>query len=411
MARKSGNDRGVFQRKDRAGWWVQVFVNGRARTFRCDTKSQAKALHGRLRAEIREKKFFPEQFESKKDLTVRAWIRRYLDGCSNRGVGNEERYGRRWSLLLGGRLLREVTTEELRRIQTNMRARRVRLEMLRKQGKKPKGKGWKDATINRHFSFLRHVLMLAMKEGWISRNPVSGIRFFPEVNRTRFLNEDELTRLKNVMASEDWHLVAFAIETGLRQGEQFSLRWDCVDLENGVLTLPMPKGGKTRHVPLSEGAKVILRSLDSFLSSPFVFPGLRGKDRPLDARAFERRAYEPALRKAGIQGVCWYTLRHTAASRRIMAGVDLVTVKEIMGHRDIETTLRYAHLAPEHLKDGVNRGSLFQSSVKNETGTLTAAITKEEGETEASVQPIDFVARPTGLEPVTPRSVVWCSIH
>ena len=83
-------------------------------------------------------------------------------------------------------------------------------------------------------------------------------------SRTRFMNEDELTRLKNVMASEDWDLVAFAIKTGLRQGEQFTLRWDCVDLENGVLTLSMPKGGKTRHVPLSEGAKEILRPLNSF---------------------------------------------------------------------------------------------------------------------------------------------------
>lgn len=301
MARKCGHDRGVFQRKDREGWWVQVFVNGRAKTYKCDTKSQAKALHGRLRAEVREKKFFPEQFENKKDLTVRAWIRCYLDGCSNRGVGNEERYGRRWSLLLGGRLLRGVTTEELRRIQTNMRARRLRLETQRKQGKRLKGKGWSDATIDRHFAFLRHVFILAMKEDLISRNPVSGIQFFPEVNRTRFLNEDELTRLKNVMASKDWHLVAFAIETGLRQGEQFSLRWDCVGLENGVLALPLPKSGKTRHVPLSEGAKGIFRSLDSFLSSLFVFPGLRGKDRPLDAGAFERRAYEPASGKRGFE--------------------------------------------------------------------------------------------------------------
>ena len=56
------------------------------------------------------------------------------------------------------------------------------------------------------------------------------------------------------MVSEEWRLVVIAIKTGLRQGEQFSLRWDYVDLENGVLTLPMPKGGKTRHVPLSNGA-------------------------------------------------------------------------------------------------------------------------------------------------------------
>jgi len=403
MARKDGKDRGIFERKDRPGWWVQVFANGRARTYRCDTKTQAKALYGRLKAEIREKKFFPEQFAVSKDITLRAWIRRYLDGCSNRGVGNEERYGRRWSLLLGGHLIRDITTEELRRLQTTMRARRLKIDALKRQGKKPKGRGWSDATINRHFSFLRHVLMLAMKEGWIHRNPVSGVKFFPEVNRTRFLTDDELNLLRNVMSHDDWKLVAFAVETGLRQGEQFPLRW--------VLTIPMAKGGKTRHVPLSEGAKQLLRSLDSFMTSAYVFPGIRGTDHPLDARAFERRAYEPALRQTAIQGACWHTLRHTAASRRVMAGVDLVTVKEIMGHRDIETTLRYAHLAPNHLKDGVNRGSLFGSEIKTDSGTLTKTTTKEEGLEQENVQAIDSVVRPTGVEPVTPRSVVWCSIH
>jgi len=86
-----------------------------------------------------------------------------------------------------------------------------------------------------------------------------------------------------------------------------------------------------------------------------------------------------------------------------MAGVDLVSVKEILGHRDIQTTLRYAHLAPDHLRDAVNRGSL--------SGTVTKTVTTQDGELRGEMQPLDSVARPTGLEPVTPRSVVWCSIH
>ena len=94
-----------------------------------------------------------------------------------------------------------------------------------------------------------------------------------------------------------------------------------------------------------------------------------------------------------------------------MAGVDLITVKEMMGHRDIETTLRYAHLAPHHLKDGVNRGSLFGGKKETDSGTLTKTTTKEVGLENESTQAADFMARPTGLEPVTPRSVVWCSIH
>ena len=86
-----------------------------------------------------------------------------------------------------------------------------------------------------------------------------------------------------------------------------------------------------------------------------------------------------------------------------MAGVDLVSVKEILGHRDIQTTLRYAHLAPGHLRDAVNRGSL--------TGTVTKTVTSQEGKQGEEMQHIDYVVRPEGLEPPTPRSVVWCSIH
>ena len=262
---------------------------------------------------------------------------------------------------------------------------------------------WSDATINRHFAFLRHVLMLAVKDGKLTQNPVSGLKFFPEVKRTRFLSGDELVRLRGVMQQGDWKLVALAIETGLRRGEQFRLRWDQVDLENGVLTLPLPKGGKTRHVPLSEEAKAILRSFDSFLRSAWVFPGLKEVTQPMDSRAFLRRSFEPGLRQAGITGACWHSLRHTAASRRVMAGVDLVSVKEILGHRDIQTTLRYAHLAPGHLRDAVNRGSL--------SGTVPKTVTAKDEKWGGEMQPIDLMVRPEGLEPPTPRSVVWCSIH
>ena len=402
MARKGGQDRGITQRKDRNGWWVRHYANGRQQWFKCDTKSQAKALYGRLKADIREGTFFPEKFAPRKDITLREWILRCLEGSTNRGVENERRYGRRWSLLLGNRMLANVSREDLRQVQAKMRAKlRPRPKNASKEFQ-PK-RLWSDATINRHFSFLRHVLMLAVKDGKLIQNPLSGLKFFPEVKRTRFLTSEELDRLRGVMIPENWKLVAFAIETGLRRGEQFQLQWNQVDLENGVLTLPMPKGGKTRHVPLSEEAKSILRSFDSFLRSAWVFPGLKDMTQPMDSRAFLRRPYEPGLRQAGITGACWHSLRQTAASRRIMAGVDLVSVKEILGHRDIQTTLRYAHLAPEHLRDAVNRGSL--------SGTVTKTVTMKEMVEERSLQPLDYMVRPEGLEPPTPRSVVWCSIH
>jgi site-specific recombinase XerD len=159
-----------------------------------------------------------------------------------------------------------------------------------------------------------------------------------------------------------------------------------------VLTIPLPKGGRTRHVVLSRAAIELLRARTSFLVSAYVYPGTR-PDRPLDPRSFVRWHFDPALRKAGIQGVSWHKLRHTAASRRVMAGVDLVTVKDFLGHSDIQTTMRYAHLAPAHVKSAINLGSLGQ--------TLTASITKEWSEGEGGVQVPDFMARPAGIEPAT----------
>lgn len=332
-------------------------------------KARPRRSYGRLRADIREGRFFPEKFQPKQDITLRAWISRCLDGSTNRGIENERRYGRRWSLLLGKRLLSQITTEDLRHIQAKMKAHRTKLQA---RGNKPP-RAWSPGTINRHFAFLRHVLMLAVKDGKLARNPVSGIRFLPEEKRTRFLTDEELTRLRELMTPTDWNLVAFAVETGLRREEQFSLRWDQIDLETGLLTIPLPKGGKTRHVPLSDGAMGILRSLDSFLRSPWVFPSPKNQLRPWNPQSFVNHVFTPALRKAGIEGACWHTLRHTAASRRIMAGVDLVAVKEILGHRDIQTTLRYSHLAPGHLREAVNCGSLLIHANPKSAETATNA--------------------------------------
>ncbi|MBS0158599.1 MAG: site-specific integrase [Nitrospira sp.] len=385
MARKHGHDRGVFQRKDRPGkWFVQVYVNGRAVTRTCDTKSQAKIVHGKLRAEIRERKYFPEKFSRKKDVTLRAWIRRCLEGNVNRGWRNERSYGKRWSLLLGKRLMRDLTIEDLRRVQSLMRNRRLKIEALKAQGKKIRARGPADSTINRHFGFLSKCFNLAKKDGLVDRNPVEGIRRFPEVRKTRFYSDAELMSLRNVLARRDWEMVAFAVETGLRREEQFSLRWDCVDLENRVLTIPLPKGGKTRHVALTDVALELLRANPSFLEGPFVNPG-KTPEKPLDARSFIKRHFEPALRQCGIKGASWHTLRHTAASRRVMAGVDLVAVQQFLGHRDIQTTLRYSHLAPGHMRSVINKGSLSE--------TLSKTLTKPMN--------LPNMVRPAGIEPAT----------
>ncbi len=400
MAQKHGGKkvRGVFYR--RGTWWCRWFEHGRARVEACDSKTQASIRYGFHRAQVREGIFFPKKFAAKA-ITVSAWMKRCVEGSTNIGKGNEARYCRRWCLYLGTRLLSAVSTEDLRHIQAKMRA------ALKPHAKtKQLERRWSDATINRHFAFIRHCCSLAVKDNKITRNPVSGVTFFPEQNRTRFLSEDELRRLHGVMKSEDWNLVALAIESGLRQSEMFGLRWDCVDIENGVLTIPLSKSGKTRHVPMSQEARRIVRSFDSFLHSPFVFPSVHNPLKSLCPDSFLRNIFRPALRKAGIQNCVWHSLRHTSASRRVAAGADLYAVKEFLGHADYETTLKYSHLSPKHLRDTANLGSLGGL-----LPTVAKTVAEREGPAVGSVQPVDCVVRPEGLEPPTPRSVVWCSIH
>ena len=400
MAQKSQGKkiRGVLFR--RGSWWCRWFENGRERVEKCDSKTQAAIRYGQHRVDVREGKFFPGKF-TVKDISLSAWLKRCVEGSTNIGIGNERVYARRWSLWFGKRVLAGISTEDLRHHQAKMRA-KMKFSTKTKNPRRI----WSDATINRHFAFLRRAFTLAIKDGKVDRNPVSGIKFFPEQHRTRFLSEQELVSLRNVLTPETWTWVCFAIETGLRQGEQFSLQWKWVDLDNSVLTIPMSKSGHTRHVPLSEGAKSLLRSYDSVFRSPFVFPSVHDPLKPLCPDSFLRNRYRPALKKAGIVGSSWHSLRHTAASRRVMAGVDLLAVKELLGHRDFDTTLKYSHLSPKHLRESVNLGSLAGL-----IQTVATTVAREGGPEAGSVQPIDYVVRPEGLEPPTPRSVVWCSIH
>ena len=375
MARKEGKDRGIVEKPKGSGkWWVRIFINGREKWQRADNKTQARALCGRLKADLREEKYFPEKFQKPQAVTLRTAIGRHLDGSTNRNLFAEKIYGRYWTSLWGKRLITDITTEDCRHIQAQLKA---------------KGQ-WKLATINRYFAFLRHVLMLALKDGQLQRNPVSSLKFFPEAHRVRFFTDDELRHLHGLIDSENWKVVVFSLETGLRRSEQFQLRWEYISFESRTLTIPLPKGGRTRHIPLSQEALRILRSLSSFLQSPWVFPGIKSHLYPMDSRAFLRRAFEPALKKAGIQNASWHTLRHTTASRLVMAGVPLPTVKEVLGHRSIQTTLRYAHLAPSHIQAAMEKGSL--ANLKLGTGSKTGSDSK--GSEAEKTQVVDLIGAP-----------------
>jgi integrase len=140
-------------------------------------------------------------------------------------------------------------------------------------------------------------------------------------------------------------MVIVSLNTGLRWGELVALTWDKVDMTNANLTVigTTAKSGKTRHVPLNTTAMIALKKWQNQSTGPVVFPGRDGGT--LDN---VNRSWNAVLTVAKITDFRWHDMRHHFASRLVMAGVDLNTVRELLGHSDMKMTLRYAHLAPEH---------------------------------------------------------------
>ena len=182
------------------------------------------------------------------------------------------------------------------------------------------------------------------------------------------------------MTPSDYRLVRFAILTGLRREEQFKLEWSNIDLKNKVLTIPRSKHGGTRHVPLSDEALEILKAIrtETRVMSAWCFPS-QNPATPIDPQNFYNRSYVPALRKANIPDMTWHDLRHTCASRLVMAGVDLRTVQEILGHKTLAMTQRYSHLSADHLSEAVNRISNGGISEATATKTATKGFSSREG--------------------------------
>lgn len=149
-------------------------------------------------------------------------------------------------------------------------------------------------------------------------------------------------------------MVLLSINTGLRQGELFHLDWSMVNLSEGSLILAggITKNSSSRYIPLNDEAKHIMQCLHnkSVIKEGLVFPSKNNQ--PFNNI---KRSWSSVLKKAQITQFRWHDLRHHFASKLVMAGVDLNTVRELLGHSDIKMTLRYSHLASEHKVNAVRK--------------------------------------------------------
>ena len=201
------------------------------------------------------------------------------------------------------------------------------------------------ARVNRLLSCLR--AMFNRAKAWkrfTGENPVQSVKLFKENNeRTRFLEQEEIIRLLANCSQGIRPIVEVALNTGMRLGEILGLKWRDIDFQRGIIYLYKTKNGEKRELPMNEVVKKALAGLPRYEMSEFVFCYKDGTPRR-DIRG----SFLTALTKSGIKDFHFHDLRHTFASHLVMGGVDLNTLRELLGHKDLKMTLRYSHLSANH---------------------------------------------------------------
>lgn len=209
------------------------------------------------------------------------------------------------------------------------------------------------ATSNREMALLKH--MFNMAERWgehQGQNPVRLVRFLPEDNlRSETLSDEQEKAL--CLASPPYlrEMIVFAINTGLRTSDIFNLQWMEVDIEQKRLKKIFKKSAKRLSLPLNDAAFGVIEARCGNQHGPYVFYNPMTGDKFKDVKG----ALAAAVKRSGLNKVTWHMFRHTFASRLTRDGVDIVTVKELLGHANISTTMRYAHSNDDAKRRAVER--------------------------------------------------------
>jgi len=247
-----------------------------------------------------------------------------------------------------------------------------------------------DKSINNIITLIKTLFNYGLKRNCLVRSPALGISkfrvdddsydYWEKREASEFL---EFAKNKYTDDKTPYLFYLTALHTGMRLGEMIALKWDCVDLEQRIITVGRTydavlkgiknttKGHKTRYVGTHDTLLYELRELRrKHPKSEFVFENKVGTF--LDPNNFRSRNFERDIVGAGVKRIRIHDMRHTFASHYIMNGGNIYTLKELLGHQDIKTTMKYAHLDPNHVikttgivNYGINPTKTSQDNVIN----------------------------------------------
>ncbi len=352
-------------------WYIDVRVKGKRVRRRVDASKRI----ADLALKDAEVKIAKDEFGlARTDITLDRLIRNFLDySRANHRQASTIRYGSVIDSFKGFiekhtniTCISEITQEIIEKYKVYRRDSRINAngKPVETDGKinGNSRKGVKAHTINFELKTLNNIFNLAIQWSYLKDNPVNGVKRLKvdDTKRLEFLTKEECQRLLEACPPKLYPIYFTFLNTGMRKSELEHLEWKDVDFQRKKIRIRWkefwrPKTGE-RDIPISPQLYDRLLKLkeenEAGLKSNFVFPH---KDGGKIKTKLRERMIEIA-KEAGIPELTrLHTLRHTFASHLVMQGVDLPTVMKLMGHSDIQTTMIYAHLAPDHLADAVEK--------------------------------------------------------
>lgn len=331
--------RGIFEKVPGSGvWWVIYFDQfGKRRREKAGSKSVAIKLYGKRKQQVLEGKKLPELFR-KPSVNVG----QLLDDALGHSKRNKKSYKTdvpriaRLKEWFGSHPAEELAPKEIEKRLADV----------------ADDEEWAASTFNHYRSLMSLSYRLGIQNRKVSSNPARSVMHRREDNnRVRFLTEEEEKKLRKVIEAK-WasHMpeLDLAINTGIRKGSQYGLTWDMVDWKSRELHIPNTetKNGEPLHAPLNDAAIAALK---------VVFEAGNGKGRVFKSKKTGgplengRHWFDDAVVDAKVKNFHWHDLRHTFASRLRMKGAPLEDIADLLGHKSLTMTRRYAHLGPNKL--------------------------------------------------------------
>lgn len=349
------NPRGVYEKV--AGsrqWWIRyVDAQGRYRREKAGTKGSAIKLYQKRKTEALQGRKLPEvlrraavSFKQIADDAIADIKRRYRRPADDVF---------RLEVLIDWYRSREAASITAREIEARLNA-------------AADDKKWSPATINHYRTMMSLAYRLGRRNQKVEVNPVRDVPHHREDNsRVRCLSADEEKALR-VAIREKYSVheleLDFALNTGLRQGSQYHLTWEMVDWEARVLHIPRTKNEEPIHLPLNDSALMVLRKLkprSSATGRVFISHETR---KPLNC---PKHWFTSAVRLGGIADFHWHDLRHTFATRLRQRGVALEDIADLLGHKTLAMTKRYAHVSMHRLHEAIGLLSTTPTDTTTDT--------------------------------------------